>query len=405
MGAYEELLANQHSERMNEHDEEKALFLSPKFMDVLQPHVKLNKKRIKATFYLERNNPKVAIIAYKELIQLKKDNPSAHHNMACCYHVLGQVKEAEVHFVKALSKGTSGIHCEYGLFLVIQKRYKEALIHLKLSLEKKEDDSGLSYGLMEKPLLDKNLQQEIGEEKSFAIKPVYLAYYLLVQSYLALNDKAQGEHTLGTFTKQVEAQPTPLLYRLLSYAYQQTGNEQVAQQYRAQSTQLKAQEEKQKVQEEGESKSVSTLINTLGVLSMTAQKKAAPTKALTHTTDNTPLESGIFKLSKAVRWQSQKSVAVVFDTPEKAKAFCRGIEDYGIKEKSIYQTEDFEPVCFLTLDEYTQLQKAGAKAASLTATSKSKKSDTEDSDASSEDGYESEEDEDYKRALAMSLGR
>jgi HEAT repeat protein/tetratricopeptide (TPR) repeat protein len=184
-----------------------------------------------AIYYYQKNDVDKTIKHYIKSIQGQKNPLSAeqknyaYHNLACCYHVKGQLDEAEQHFLQALEqKPETNTYSEYGLLLMHQSRFLEAITLLEKALARKEDGSSLYYGLMEKKLLDDYLQTEITEEQGMNIKPVLIAYYCLVRCYQSLGQRDQMQDSLARFTEWVEQKRSPLSYRLLLYTHQYLGN-------------------------------------------------------------------------------------------------------------------------------------------------------------------------------------
>jgi len=173
-----------------------------------------------------------AINCYKQLIELNPEDTHAFHNLGCCYHVNGELQQAAESFQKAIKlRSYAGVHCEYGLLLFRQEHYDDAISQFLKVIELKNDMSGLMYGVLEKPLFDDNIQHEIDEGSYIEIKPVYMAYYLLIQCYTRKDDAEVIEKAMREFKEIVDAQSEALIYRIMGDTYQHLNQEDMADEY------------------------------------------------------------------------------------------------------------------------------------------------------------------------------
>jgi tetratricopeptide (TPR) repeat protein len=174
--------------------------------------------------------------------------------LGCCYHI-ASMKRQEVndeeksakYLAKAddafqlalqqLGGGTnSGVHTEYASFLLQYGRYEEALYHLQKSISSGGDGKKLGYGIAEKLTLPTVLRQEIGASSDCEIELVasHYAYYLLITDYdkfveVGGFDLEPLEAYIKQFRTLVEANVSVISYKLLGYAYQSIGAEELAQ--------------------------------------------------------------------------------------------------------------------------------------------------------------------------------
>jgi len=114
---------------------------------------------------------------------------------------------------------TASVYCDYGLLLMAQKRFPDAIQVFLLAIKLQDDGSGLGYGPEEKSVLDSNLQKEIDVNRSISLKPIVMAHYCLISCYQASNQMAKLNVTLKAFADVVKSlDDDPLSDRLLEYA-------------------------------------------------------------------------------------------------------------------------------------------------------------------------------------------
>jgi tetratricopeptide (TPR) repeat protein len=182
----------------------------------------------------EQEDLEEAMHCYGLVIVFSPKNISAHHVLACLYHVQGNYVLAEQHFKQALTiKANAAIHCDYGLLFLMQKRYEEAVKSFLTVISMGNDGSGLMYGKLEINLLDKYLMQEINNDSNLQVNPFFLAHYSLIQCFFLLNDNILKDFYLNKLVKITQQFPSKLHYRILSYAYLTIGNKEKAEDYRA----------------------------------------------------------------------------------------------------------------------------------------------------------------------------
>jgi Tfp pilus assembly protein PilF len=175
--------------------------------------------------YYEHEDLEQAIQSYSNVIVFSPENTSAHHNLACLYHVHGKIVFAEQHFKKVLTiKASAAIHCDYGFFLLKQKRYEEAAKNFIIAICRGYDGSRLKYGKLEKKLLDKYLLHEVTNDSHLKIEPFIIAHYWLIQCFLWLKDNDLKDFYLAQLIQLTQQYPSALHYRILSYEYRVVGN-------------------------------------------------------------------------------------------------------------------------------------------------------------------------------------
>jgi hypothetical protein len=180
---------------------------------------------------LQQNNLDHAIVHYRISLQ-DQQNPlsleekhGAYYELACCYHITGEWDEANQYFLQAIEqKPLASIYCDYGLMLMHQSYFFEAIGWLTQAIQQSNDGSYLYYGLAKKIVLDDYLQQEISQEKNLNIKPILIAYYWLIRCYQKSKQLHQAQACLEQFTQLVEEERSLLSYRLLFYTHQFLGN-------------------------------------------------------------------------------------------------------------------------------------------------------------------------------------
>ncbi len=162
---------------------------------------------------------------------------SLNHNLGCYYHALAElnsqsgkkelyndnIKSAIESFEQAIELSvdniSTGLSTEYANFLIQSNRGEESIIHLKQAIVSTVDNSGLSYGQMEKVTLDESLQNEIDFWSEITIKnPVVFAYYLLIKAQSQLSDVDQTNELVEQFKGYIEDNTDPLAYSLFGYS-------------------------------------------------------------------------------------------------------------------------------------------------------------------------------------------
>ena len=139
-----------------------------------------------------------AIHCYEQAVSTDPNHAEPYHNLACYYHVKAHITPnetpqylelAEYAFKQALKLNpTPQLHTEYGLFLYIQKHYKEALPFLNQAIEAGYDvvNTNLCYDLLDLPTLDITLQIWVQNYETLSINSAQLAHYLKYRCYEAL---------------------------------------------------------------------------------------------------------------------------------------------------------------------------------------------------------------------------
>lgn len=144
--------------------------------------------------------------------------------LAFVYHTQLEWSQAIKLFEQALSSGPlSATHCDYGLLLMRQKKFDEALKQYKAAMI--EVDVG-SFGChwQRRTLLDTNLETEVTKGGGvFFISPQLFSLYHQVLCYIALNDVNGQESAFDDLQAYIDGQPTDVKLggRLLDYAKQE----------------------------------------------------------------------------------------------------------------------------------------------------------------------------------------
>jgi hypothetical protein len=139
---------------------------------------------------------------------------------ACLCHINENFIDAERHFEEALKLGMRpSTYCDYGLLLVRQNKRFLAIEKLLGAVLRNNDDSGLTYGMLESKLLDKYLRQECTKESSLTVKPYFIAHYWLFQCFHLLKNAELATFCIAQLSKLCEKLPSALHYRILGYAY------------------------------------------------------------------------------------------------------------------------------------------------------------------------------------------
>ncbi len=179
-----------------------------------------------AGLYCQQNNLESAIENYEMAVTLDPSLSYSQRKLANMYLVQQHFEAADYRFQEALKLKLSAIlYIDYSLLLIRTNRVNEAIRYLKLVIED-QTCSNLVYREIEKELLDNYLKQEITENKALIIKPIYMAYYLLIKI-----QPEERDQLIRTLAKLIENKPTALGYRLLSYLHQSLGDEDQAETY------------------------------------------------------------------------------------------------------------------------------------------------------------------------------
>ncbi|MFN7095726.1 MAG: tetratricopeptide repeat protein, partial [Burkholderiales bacterium] len=193
----------------------------------------LHKKFIAVAY--QQNNLLKAIEHSKILTIIIPSDALNWQNLGCLYHIQAklaleknnieegqvQLQDAEGCFAQGIALNeNSAIQIEYANFLLMNNQAQYAKEHLIRSLALKEDGKSLSYGKIEKPTVNPELQQEIAVNGEISSQAYLFAYYYLIRYHKTLDvSKIELEKYLGEFKREVAEQDTPLCYNLLGYCY------------------------------------------------------------------------------------------------------------------------------------------------------------------------------------------
>ncbi|MBX9586380.1 MAG: tetratricopeptide repeat protein [Gammaproteobacteria bacterium] len=169
-----------------------------------------------------------ALEHYSILIRLGLGNASAYHNLACIIHAracielskgevklaLDYIKEAEGYFERAIQLTSheevctdAGVCTEYALFLWKNRDFygnKKIIALLQQAIALKQLDKRLSYGRMERSVVDQYMQILLDQENHLSFKAYHLAHYLLIQVYCAMDQLPAARALCRDFQAQVK---------------------------------------------------------------------------------------------------------------------------------------------------------------------------------------------------------
>ena len=142
--------------------------------------------------YLFSSNIVKAVVAYEQALANNPETSGVYHNLACCYFIQGELKKADTCFQKGIAlHSTPDILTEYGHFLVIQKRFNEALLYLQQCLSHSEDGE-LNYALGEINTAVTAIQQMIKAQPDLRIIFSAKGLALYLQAYCHLELKSDN---------------------------------------------------------------------------------------------------------------------------------------------------------------------------------------------------------------------
>jgi tetratricopeptide (TPR) repeat protein len=191
----------------------------------LKKHTELHPKDWQAWLqlgyiYYQQENLAQAIKCYVTAIKLAPEYMPAHHNLACFYFINNEYILAEEHFNHALIiKDNAAARCDYGLFLLKQAKYEDAVKNFLTAISFFGDGSLLIYGKLEINILDNYLKHEINCGLGLRIEPFFIAHYWLIYCFHQLKDLELSQFYINKLEEICQMCPFPLYYRILGYAY------------------------------------------------------------------------------------------------------------------------------------------------------------------------------------------
>ena len=216
-----------------------------------------------ANAYYKQNDVEKAIKHYeKALSRLPSDKKDSKidfcYNLGCMYHItalaarqVGDEKQAQAYLEKATisfeqaiqARDTVkvGLWTEYGNFLLATGKAAQAYDHLHQAIESGDDESGLSYSLLEQPTVTSALQAYIRQHQKVSLRGIDYAYYLMIHHYEDFQkagiemDKTREEY-LAAYQASLDqckgqpgkAQEDKAAYHLLGSLYKAQGDQEAA---------------------------------------------------------------------------------------------------------------------------------------------------------------------------------
>ena len=167
-------------------------------------------------FYYNQADPTNTIFYLEKAITLAPELslPKTAANLAACYHIRGQAGDlvlAYKYFDYAIKCCPTGIiYCAYGEFLyecAAKKSFSNlfiaAIAKFKEAIKFKDEEGIILCSNLDKPVLEEELCALVLARGSIIIKPICLAYYLLIKSYLALKSYQEARESLEQFDEHM----------------------------------------------------------------------------------------------------------------------------------------------------------------------------------------------------------
>jgi hypothetical protein len=177
-------------------------------------------------------------IEHQQVLAQNSKTVSNLHNLACMYHVkalernnegIGEdyiqyLNKAKTTFEEAigLSDTSAGAHVEYAMFLLKhhdcqnQEEYQKIIKLLEHSVNK-ENDSGLSYGQLEKVTTVWALREFLDRNEEVAIHASVLASYLLCKAHQMHGELKKAQESLATLEVIIRLMENTEYYAVARY--------------------------------------------------------------------------------------------------------------------------------------------------------------------------------------------
>lgn len=180
-----------------------------------------------ADLYAAQNKLELAKKMCEKILHFNPVNVTAHHNLACYYHILGNKQKAEEIFLHVLTLSTykgSDFYCEYALFLYSEYYYKKSIDYCNQSIDMQHDRRKLYFNEIEKIRVLPEMRAFLVHEVKIEVNAVSLAYRLLISGYKKLNETSKVTESLVSFKLHVQKTTDSSDYLLLACSFWEVGN-------------------------------------------------------------------------------------------------------------------------------------------------------------------------------------